>query len=146
MAMRSMIGIINTDNTVDAIYCHSNGYLEYMTDILSHHYETEEKAKELVSLGGLSRLEKKLTPSTGNHSFDHPEPDVTVAYARDRGEKWEHCKPTHYKTADELFQEENWCLYFYLYDVKMQCWTYMRRYRMTDCKERKTFRDTVTEE
>lgn len=142
MSTRSMIGIINTDNTVEAIYCHSDGYLEHMTDMLSHYYETEEKAKELVSLGGLSYLEKKLAPSTRNHSFDHPEPDVTVAYVRDRGEKWEYNKPSHYKSADELFREENWCGYFYLYDTKMKCWTY----KTTDCEERKVFRDTVTEE
>ena len=142
MATRSMIGIINEDNTVEVIYCHLDGYPEYMTDMLSHYYQTEDIAKELVALGDLSRLEMKLAPSTGEHSYEHPEPDVTVAYVRDRGEKWEYNKPRHYKSADELFQKENWCLYFYLYDVKMQCWSYKTK----DCEERKIFRDTVTEE
>ena len=142
MATRSMIGIINADNTVEVVYCHSDGYPEYMTDMLSHYYQTEDMAKELVSLGDLSRLKKKLTPSTRDHSFDYPEPDVTVAYVRDRGESWEDNKPTCYESVDELFQKENWCVYFYLYDVKMQCWSYKTK----DCEERKIFRDTVTEE
>lgn len=142
MATRSMVGIINENNTVNAIYCHLNGHLEYMTDMLSHYYETEEKATELVALGGISYLSKKLDPSTRYHSFYDPEPDVTVAYVRDRGENWEDNKPICYESVDELLQKENWCRYFYLYDAKMQCWSYKTK----DCEERKFFRDTVTEE
>lgn len=49
----------------------------------------EEKVKELINLGDLSSVEKYVNPPEGvTHTFDHPYPDVTIAYCRDRGEDY----------------------------------------------------------
>lgn len=56
-----------------------------MGKTLLDHYNSE-KTQELLKLGNISVLEPNLIPK-GKHSFDHPEPGVTIAYSRDRGEK-----------------------------------------------------------
>ena len=54
--------------------------------ILVLHYDTFDKANALVSMGEISSLQKKMTPTDSNHTFDTPEKDVTVFYGRERGE------------------------------------------------------------
>ena len=73
MATRSTIGIKNSDGSVEAVYCHWDGYLEHVGKILSEHYNTEEKIRDLLSYGDISSLEKTTTDS--------------VFYMRDRKEK-----------------------------------------------------------
>ena len=58
--------------------------------MLLDHYNSREKADALIALGDLSLLCEKLYPDPDKpHGFDYDkrQPDVTVAYARDRGEK-----------------------------------------------------------
>jgi hypothetical protein len=70
-----------------AVYCHWDGYPSNMGPLLTKHYNTIEKVKELLALGDLSSLGSKVKPEPGQeHSFNKPAPDVTVAYHRDRGE------------------------------------------------------------
>lgn len=88
MATRSTIAILNSDGSIDAIYCHWNGYPSNNGALLLEHYNNEDKIRELISLGGLSSLRERANPTTGvQHSFENPESGVTVAYHRDRGEK-----------------------------------------------------------
>ena len=94
MSTRCYIGIKNDDGSIDAIYCHHDGYPSYMGKMLNENYNGEELVRELIALGDLSSLCKKLNPTDGSgHSFEHPEKDVTVAYHRDRGEdfNYAHC-------------------------------------------------------
>ena len=78
-----------------AIYCHNDGYPEYMYPMLRDWYGTQERAEALVNLGDASFIAKRLTPSQdSNHHFDHPEEDVSIFYHRDRGELWRHNAPT----------------------------------------------------
>ncbi len=87
MATRSTISIQNADGTIDSIYCHWDGYPSNNGALLLKHYNTEDKIRELISLGSLSSLHERVKPTTGiQHSFDMPENGVTVAYHRDRGE------------------------------------------------------------
>ena len=81
MATRSLIGMELEDGTVEAIYCHYDGYLNHNGRILINSYTTAEKVSELISLGGISSLGHNLYPTNGNAD------DVTVAYARDKGEQ-----------------------------------------------------------
>lgn len=70
-----------------SIYLHWDGYPSHALKVLREHYNTFEKAMELIKLGNLSALYKNLAPEEGQeHSFEKPADDVTIAYGRDRGE------------------------------------------------------------
>lgn len=56
MSTRSTISIQRDDGTIDSIYCHHDGYPEGNGKILLKHYDTEEKVKDLISLGDISFL------------------------------------------------------------------------------------------
>ena len=91
MATRSTIAYeCKETKKVYAVYCHSDGYLEYNGAMLDMHYSTYEKAKELVSLGGISSIREKANPDPSRpHKFGYKtnQEDVTVAYHRDRGDE-----------------------------------------------------------
>lgn len=84
MATRSTI-TLSTPEGYDTIYCHWDGYTSHVGK--KEHYNTLEDVKELIALGSLSSLDKRLEPEDGvDHSFDKPANNTTVAYHRDRGE------------------------------------------------------------
>jgi len=70
-----------------SVYCHWDGYPGHTGRILSECYNTTEKVRELLELGSLSVLGKKVKPDAGdNHSFENPTEGVTIAFHRDRGD------------------------------------------------------------
>ena len=85
MATRSNIGIVNEDDSITAIYCHWDGYPEYVGKMLLNHYTDVDWIHMLMDLGDLSILSENMNP-TGPHSFNNPQKGVCVAYGRDRGE------------------------------------------------------------
>ena len=90
MSTRSLIAMQIEEDKYRTIYCHSDGYLTYNGAMLLDYYNTPEKVKELIDLGSISFLAKKLNPDPSKpHSFNYDErqEDVVVAYGRDRGEK-----------------------------------------------------------
>lgn len=94
MSTRCYIGIKNSDGSVDAIYCHHDGYFSYMGNMLMENYKDEKKVRELIALGDVSSVGERIYPTEGSgHSFENPERGVTVAYHRDRGEDYAvmHC-------------------------------------------------------
>ena len=56
MSTRSMIGMVEADNSVSAIYCHWDGYLSHNGSILDQHYDSDVKVAELLAMGDLSTL------------------------------------------------------------------------------------------
>lgn len=106
MATRSTIGVLNTDGSVTAVYCHWDGYPEHNGKILIENYVTEDKVRELVSMGGISSLGRQIGEQ---HPFSRWEDDQgqhplvgaakearielaeregwTTFFDRDRGEK-----------------------------------------------------------
>ena len=56
MSTRSMIGMVEADDSVSAIYCHWDGYLSHNGDLLDKHYDSDVKVAELLALGDLSTL------------------------------------------------------------------------------------------
>ena len=56
MGTRCMIGMVEADNSVSAIYCHWDGYLSHNGSILDEHYDSDVKVAELLALGDLSTL------------------------------------------------------------------------------------------
>jgi hypothetical protein len=110
MATRSRIAIEHQDGTVTSIYCHFDGYLSHNGEILQNHFQDREKVEQLIALGDISSLTPNLNP-TGKHTFDNPEPEITVAYHRDRGE---HLNQNHHKDVEEFFVD-NMQEYGYLF-------------------------------
>lgn len=91
MSTRGMIGIVNKDGTVSAVYCHYDTYPTGVGKTLVENYAGDrKKMSDLVALGGLSSLGKDL---------DDPETD---AYHRNDGEK-----PTisSYRSKDAFLKE-----------------------------------------
>tara|TARA_R100001086_G_C11638314_1_gene203792 strand:- start:72 stop:488 length:417 start_codon:yes stop_codon:yes gene_type:complete len=60
MSTRSNIAIQKEDETVDVIYCHSDGYLSYVGKILFENYQDDETVKSLVALGSFSSIDEKI--------------------------------------------------------------------------------------
>lgn len=89
MATRSRIGIKNQDGTVTSIYCHWDGYLEHVGEILAKHYRDENKVRALMVLGNASSLGESIEQPEG-HTFGKPTEGCTVFYGRDRGESDQH--------------------------------------------------------
>ena len=87
MSTRSFIAQEVNSEMVEGIYCHWDGGLSWVGEILNEHYQDPKKVNALMKLGNISSLQQNLIPKTKHHSFDHPEKDVTVAYGRDRREK-----------------------------------------------------------
>ena len=86
MATRSSI-LEKTPTGYRGIYCHWDGYLENNGLILHQHYQDPDKVRRLIDLGSLSELRERVEP-IGPHSYDTPEKGTTIAYHRDRGEKY----------------------------------------------------------
>ena len=71
MATRSVIAKLD-DKGVEAIYCHSDGYLSNNGKILDVHYTDEDKVNELLADGDISSLKDTIKD--------------TIFYNRDKGE------------------------------------------------------------
>ena len=91
MSTRSRIGIFE-DGKVKSIYCHWDGYVAHNGVILNRYYTTSEEVNELIALGDLSTLGKRIGEKVdfNKMSFDaiyrEKYDGQCVAYHRDRGE------------------------------------------------------------
>ena len=82
-----------------SIYCHLDGYPEEVGKLLVKYYDTTEKLRELLALGDVYCLQKKLNPPSALHCFGNYQKDVTVAFGRDREENGFEAKD---RTLDEM--------------------------------------------
>lgn len=120
MSTRSYIGIINRDNSVETIYCHFDGYPSWNGKLLLNHWNTEDRVRELLKLGNLSRLGREVGEK---HPFDKHdyESGWCRAYGRDHGETdQEATKHTTVADACRYCDED----YSYLFIVAENRWTY----------------------
>ena len=123
MATRSTIAVKLADGSVRQVYAHWDGYLDHNGRILQKHYNTQERAEALVALGDISSLRENIEPTDGIHDFDNPQPDVTVYYGRDRGEKDVHNRKYwnvdmyrldgQQEEYDYLFADGEWTVRYY---------------------------------
>ena len=58
MSTRSKIAYVEEGRNVVASYCHHDGYLDHVGRMLFDHYNSFEKAKELVDIGDISSISK----------------------------------------------------------------------------------------
>lgn len=63
MATRSSIAIITKDNKIKSIYCHSDGYPDYMGALLKNYYNTKEDAKKIIDMADCSFLGNTIEES-----------------------------------------------------------------------------------
>ena len=115
MATRSNIAIVNQDKSISSIYCHWDGYPEYVGKMLLNHYTTSDIVNELLKLGNLSNLDKNLY-STDIHTFDKPEEGVCIAYGRERGEKDQEAIVFEDLGEFEDSASNSWADYQYLFE------------------------------
>lgn len=85
MSTPSTIALEYADGTVEAVYCHWDGYLSHNGRILRDSYSDPFKLQQLIDLGNLSVLAEEVTP-TGAHVFENAQKGVCLFYGRDRGE------------------------------------------------------------
>ena len=73
MSTRSYICVKQNDGSYKGVYCHWDGYLTYNGAMLLDHYNSLEKANEILALGDISSLKENLypDPAKGPHSFDY---------------------------------------------------------------------------
>lgn|SRR5574344_51073 len=125
MSTRSSIGIKRKDGTIECIYCHSDGYLEYNGKLLHDFYKDPNKVSNLINLGDISLLNQYVNPDPDlPHSFDYNERQegVVVAYGRDRGELNYQSKKFDNITDYRNSFYNSWQEFAYLYDEENKEW------------------------
>ena len=93
---------IKTEKGYCGIYCHFEGYYDYMYPMLTQNYNSAELAANLISKGNASYIDKLLNPTSDYHKFVTPEPGVSMFYYRDRGEDWSDVAPKLYTKEEFL--------------------------------------------
>lgn len=113
-----MIGTINSNGTVTAIYCHWDGYPDHNGNILNNHYTSPAKIKRLIKLGNLSALGPEIGKK---HNFDGKHiPEWCLSYKRDRGEEGN--EAVTYENFDSITTIYSGIEYVYLWDGKWTCY------------------------
>lgn len=117
MSTTCYIGIENRNMSVDAIYCHYDGYIDGVGRTLFDNYKDVNKIKELISLGSISTLGKVTEfKQDSRYSWTVAENGYTMAYHRDRGENWEDTKTLHFNSNWTFISEvRNDVDYIYLF-------------------------------
>jgi hypothetical protein len=115
VSTRSVIGALQKDGTIRAIYCHFDGYLEGVGARLEEHYRHPDKVEQLINLGNLSSLGQDIGEA---HDFNNSTsfPEWCTAYGRDRGEQNQEAV-TLAGIGDFIHHAgECWADYAYLFD------------------------------
>jgi hypothetical protein len=110
MATRSTISVILANGSVKSVYCHWDGYPEWVGVRLKTFFCSQEKAEAIIALGSISSLGESIECPEG-HSFDTPVKGFTVFYGRDRDES--NTEATEYSSVETFlttadFQEYNY--------------------------------------
>lgn len=100
MSTRSVIAIRNTANDYDVIYAHWDGYPEHNGVLLRDHYNTLEKARELIALGDLSVLGETI---------------AECEHYKDRGDPWDDVKPQKRYGYREVKEYCDWAEFMYIW-------------------------------
>jgi len=102
MSTRSNIAYVD-EGAVHSIYCHMDGYLDHTGRILFDHYNSFEKAKELVDLSNISFLE------------------TTIALHRERSRCTNDEKAIHYRSISSYMYhvDPTSIEYIYMWDKNM---------------------------
>ena len=103
MSTRARIVFVDKNNAAHSVYCHNDGYPQWVGRILKTAYDNEERIKKLISYGDMSALRTEINPApnaphkASSWMPDNCQPNVCIFYHRDRGDKWEYTKPIEFK-------------------------------------------------
>lgn len=125
MSTSALIGIKKDADKFRAIYCHWDGYPEYVGTILYNHYKTKTKVLDLLALGDISQLGERVKPKPADlfvHSFNNPVKYVTLAYARDRGEAKKSSSTFSLSQIKTQGLQKIFADYVYLFDPETSKW------------------------
>ena len=84
MATRSRIGYVLKDDSILSVYHHWDGYPEWLGVILTEHYNTDEKVRELIDGGDMSSCYSDNEYDSEKEEFVKRDPKPT--YYSERGE------------------------------------------------------------
>ena len=79
MSTRSTIALEYADGTVQQVYCHWDGYLDYNGKILQEHYSNPFILRDLIDLGDISSLKPTIGTKHAFSKFEVPK-DAFLAY------------------------------------------------------------------
>ena len=109
MSTRSRIGREYTDGRIQSVYCHSDGYPEWVGKVLLENHDSAEAAEAILALGDLSSINVALDPCScggfnwcGEGHFEH-----TRAYRRDRGDSASETNPVWSSGRQEYLHYAN---------------------------------------
>ena len=132
MSTRSIIGIINDDNSVNSVYCHYDGYPMYTGYFLKRFFDTTEKVNNLISGGDISQLASKSNWENVQYPMINNKQVLKTLYYIDRPkseisfEKWEYVKPQKHKDLLEFFKRDDGDEYKYLF-LPSGNWNYKQK-------------------
>jgi hypothetical protein len=97
MGTRSTIALEFADGTVQAVYCHWDGYLSNNGQILLKHYSDPFKLRDLIDLGGFSSLSATVE-ETKEGAYTQRGEDLSIEkykdiqdyYANNYGEEYDY--------------------------------------------------------
>lgn len=107
MATRSLIGIVREDKSVQVIYCHWDGYPEYVGVQLALNYKNAETIEKLLELGDRSSL-------TGAPDYENTYKNMQNQEIK----KWTYSSKQEFYESDKsgaefiyLWQDNDWTVY-----------------------------------
>lgn len=123
MSTRSTIALEFADGTVQQVYCHADGYLDYNGEMLLKHWSDPFKLRDLIEQGDLSSLGEEVGVK---HPWDAQGQYGSEAYlehnakfgkmcrfyGRDRQEHG--CEPKRFKDMAEYVREHQYEEYEYI--------------------------------
>ena len=124
MSTRCMIGIKSADGTVQAVYCHHDGYLNGVGRVLLAYYRDERKIRQLMELGNISSLgafpirEAEVKTVFGTIKVPNLDEMDTFIGCDDYGGAAEDEEAITYESVDNYLEEEFGSdrEYLYLFD------------------------------
>ena len=91
MSTHSRVGYTHANGTISSIYIHFDGYYEEVGRTLLEHYNSLERAEEIVALGDASTLDVTLEKSVF-YSRDHGETGVEAELSKNLDEFYQDCR------------------------------------------------------
>ncbi len=86
MSTNARIGIKISGTKMVSIYSHWDGYPSWVGEKLLKYFNTEEKVKELLSMGNVSIMGDKIGEKVNFDTFKSNENSQCLFYGRDRGD------------------------------------------------------------
>lgn len=122
MSTRCLIGRKIKGNKVEYIYCHLDGYLDGVGEILKTHYTNDGVIDKLMALGNLSALGEIAESNSNQFNYlGNIDYNLCAAY-RDNGEEDVDSKIVTEKEYIDKLSTNIWMKYLYLWDGEKWCY------------------------